>query len=130
MFSRFAAAIAVAATAVCVASVVVLVIPGVPLERFAPLLALWCVVPLVWGLWAMLAPQAWVPERLPLWGAILGVLAGGLAMFVLDLPSRVRGVAVPVGYRALGVLLLVFFYYLLWMLVRLAYRALTASRVG
>lgn len=124
MFRRFAAATAVAAPTVGIATGIVLLLPGVPLERFTPVLALWCVVAAVWGVWAMLTPQAWVPHRLPLWGAILGVLVGNLVMLVLDLPSRVRGVPVPVGYRTLGVVMLVLFYYLLWVLVRRAYRAL------
>ena len=128
MFRRFAAATAIAAAALGVATLILLVIvlmrPEVPLERFAPVLSLWCLVPVVWGLWAMVAPRAWVPERLPVWGAILGVLPGVLALFVLNLPSRVAGVAVAAGYRALGLLVLVFFYYLLWMLVRASYRAL------
>jgi len=124
MFRRFAAATAIASAALGVATLVVLVVPGVPLERFAPVLLLWCLVPGVWGLWAMLAPRAWVPERLPAWGAILGVLPGTLALFVLNLPSRVSGVAVPAGYRAVGLVVLVLFYYLLWMLVRAGYRAL------
>ena len=59
-----------------------------------------------------------------MWGAILGVLLGALALLVLDLPSLVAGIAVPVGYRILSVVLLVLFYYLLWMLVRLSYRTL------
>ncbi len=128
MFHRFAAATAIAAAALAVATLILLVIvllrPDVPLERFAPVLSLWCLVPVVWGLWAMVAPRAWVPERLPVWGAILGVLPGVLAMFVLNLPSRVSGVAVAAGYRAVGLVVLVFFYYLLWMLVRASYRAL------
>jgi hypothetical protein len=126
MFHRFAAATAIASAALGMAALVVLVIPGVPLDRFAPVLLLWCMVPLVWGLWAVLTPSAWVPERLPVWGAILGVLVGALALLVLDLPSRVAGIAVPVGYRILGLVLLVLFYYLLWMLVRLSYRALAS----
>ncbi|HKZ52299.1 MAG TPA: hypothetical protein VJ085_03365 [Candidatus Acidoferrales bacterium] len=124
MFCRFAAATAVASALVAIADLVVVVVVPVPLEGFAPILALWCMLPLVWGLWAMVAPRAWVPERLPVWGTILGVLAGALAMFALNLPSRMAGVAVPVGYRALGLVLLIFFYYLLWMLVRSGYRAL------
>lgn len=128
MFRRFAAATAIAAAALAVATLIVLVIvlvrPGVPLERFAPVLALWCMVPLVWGLWAMLTPRTWVPERLPVWGAILGVLAGAVALFVLNLPSRMVEAAVPAGYRAVGLVVLVCFYYLLWMLVRAGYRTL------
>jgi hypothetical protein len=126
MFRRFASATAVAAPAVGIATCVVLVVPRVPLERFAPVLALWCVVAGVWGVWAMLTPRSWVPQRLPVWGAILGALAATLAMFVLDLPSRMLSAPVSVGFRGLGVVALVLFYYLLWMLVRRAYRALTA----
>ena len=124
MFHCFAAATAVAAPVVGVATCILLALPGVPLERLAPLLSLWCVVAALWGVWAMLTPRAWLPERLPAWGAILGVMAGTFAMLVLDLPSRVSGASVPAGWRALGVLLLVLAYYLLWMLVRRAYRAL------
>ena len=124
MFRRFAAATSVAAPTVGIATCVVLLVPRVPLERFAPVLALWCVVAAVWGVWAMLAPQAWVPDRLPVWGAILGVPAATFAMLVLDLPSRMRGAPVAVSFRLLAVVVLVLFYYLLWMLVRRAYRAL------
>lgn len=128
MFRRFAAATAIASAALALATLIVLVIvlvrPDVPLERFAPVLSLWCIVPLVWGLWAMVAPRAWVPERLPVWGTMLGVLAGAVALFVLNLPSHMAGFAVAAGYRALGLVVLVFFYYLLWMLVRASYRAL------
>jgi len=124
MFHRFAAATAVASAVFGISSLVVAVIPSVPLERFAPVLALWCIVPLVWGLWAMVAPSAWVPERLPVWGAILGVVGGTLAMFVLNIPSRMAGFAVPAGYRALGWVLAVCLGYLFWMLVRAGYRAL------
>lgn len=73
MLRRFAAATATASAVLAIASLVVMALP-VPLARFAPLLSLWCVVPAVWGLWAMLAPRDWVPGRLPLWGALLGVL--------------------------------------------------------
>ncbi len=51
----------------------------------------WCFVPVVWGLWAMLAPSQWVPNRLPAWGAILGVVAGIMAGPVLNLPLRILG---------------------------------------
>lgn len=123
MLCRFAAATATASMVLAIASLVVLALP-VPLERFTPLLSLWCVAPAVWGLWAMLAPRDWVPGRLPLWGSLLGVVAGILAMLVLDLPARVRGLPVPLPYRVGGVAVLTVFYYFLWMLVARAYRAL------
>lgn len=129
MLRRFAAATATASAVLAVASLVVLALP-LPLERFSPLLSLWCVAPAVWGLWAMLAPRDWVPGRLPLWGALLGVLAGILAMLVLNLPARLSGLPVPLPYRGGGVALLTVFYYLLWMLVARAHRALGESPAG
>ncbi|HTR24908.1 MAG TPA: hypothetical protein VMI10_13090 [Terriglobales bacterium] len=126
MLRRFAAASTVAAIALAVAAIVVILVPGMKLERFAPLLAIWCCAPCAWGIWAMLAPSSWVPGRLPVWGAILGVIAGCLAGFVLDLPSRVFGESVSVAVRASGVIVLVVFYSLLWAIVRAAYRKIAA----
>jgi membrane associated rhomboid family serine protease len=63
-------------------------------------------------------------QRLPTWGAILGVIAGLGAAFVLNLPSRILGQAVPAALREVGVVVIVVFYFLLWMLVRAVYRAL------
>ena len=83
-------------------------------------------VPLAWGLWAMLTPKSWLPQRLPPWGAILGLIAGLLVMFVLDLPGQVIGEPLTPWLRGIGVLLAIGVYYLLWLLVRRAYRALTA----
>ncbi|MBZ5566379.1 MAG: hypothetical protein LAN64_00865 [Acidobacteriia bacterium] len=89
-----------------------------------PLALLWCFAPLAWGTWAMLAPRGFVPHRLPIWGAILGLIAGVLAAFVLNMPSRILGQALPAALRGMGVVVIVVFYYLLWMLVRGVYRAL------
>jgi protein-S-isoprenylcysteine O-methyltransferase Ste14 len=75
----------------------------------------------------MLTPSGWVPERLPLWGTVLGVVAGLLAAFVLDLPSRIVGSAVPTTIRVVGVLVLMFFYYILWTFVRTALKRLSGS---
>jgi drug/metabolite transporter (DMT)-like permease len=85
---------------------------------------MWCFAPLVWGLWAMFTPPSWLPQRLPIWGAILGLIAGLLAFFGLNLPLRVFGLTVSVIVRGAGVLVIVVIYYLLWMLVRVAYRVL------
>ena len=126
MFQRFAAGSAIASMAIALAALVVLLIPILSFQSIYPLPVIWCMVPLVWGLWAMIAPKAWVPQRLPLWGAILGLIAGVFAAFVLNLPSQFAGQAVPGWLRGLGVLFGVVFYYLLWMLVRVAFRSLVA----
>ena len=127
MFQRFAAASAIASMALGLAALILLVSSGLSFQRFYPVTIMWCVVPLVWGLWAMIAPHTWVPQRLPWWGAMLGLIAGLFLLFVLNLPSRVFGETVPTLLRAVGVLVLAVFYYLLWILVRLAHRALAAG---
>jgi hypothetical protein len=124
MFRRFVSGSAIASIAIAFAALVVLLTHGLGAQRFYPLTIVWCFAPLVWGLWAMLAPSGWVPQRLPIWGGILGLIAGVLAAFVLNLPSRVLGVTVPVILRGVGVVVIVAFYYFLWMLVRIAYRSL------
>jgi len=106
------------------AVLVILLTQGGAVQKFYPLLTLWCFAPLAWGIWAMLAPSSWVPQRLPIWGAILGAVAGLLAFFVLNMPLRVFGVAAPVIWRGAGVVMIAAVYYLLWMLVRLAHRHL------
>ena len=128
MIFRFASATLVASVLIGLAALGVLLTaffsPNITLQQFAPVLAAWCLAPLVWGLWAMLTPRAWFPGRLPVWGAILGFVAALLAAFVVNLPSRVAGETVPAAPRGVGVAVLVVVYYLLWHLVRRVYRAL------
>lgn len=124
MIKRFASASAVASVVIAVAAASLRVRPVPDLETRYLATSLWCLAPLAWGLWAMLAPKSWLPERLPLWGAILGLIAGSLGVFVLNLPARISGVPMPVWRQALTVLLFVGIYYLLWLGVRRAYRAL------
>jgi len=127
MFRRFVSGSAVASIAIACAVFVALVAPGLDMRRIYPLAFVWCLVPFTWGLWAWLAPSSWVPERLPLWGAILGAIAGLFGAFVLNLPARILGEPVPALARSAGVLVLLALYYFLWMLVRLAYRSLSES---
>lgn len=122
---RFVAAAAVAAIVIAGAALLVVAVPAL---RAYPLTTLWCFVPAAWGLWAMLAPTSWVPQRLPIWGAMLGVVAGLLAAFVLDLPSRILGERVAATLRGLAVLLAGALYYLLWVVARSTYRGLAEDR--
>jgi hypothetical protein len=124
MFRRFVSASAIASMGIALAVLVILLVHGLPEQRFYPLTIMWCFAPLAWGLWAMIAPSAWVPERLPIWGTILGLVAGLMAFCVLNLPWRVFGVTAPLIWRGVGAVVIAVFYYLLWMLVRLAYRSL------
>ncbi len=127
MLQRFAAGSAIASLGIALAALVVLLTPALGPQRFYPLITLWCFMPAVWGLWAMLAPKAWVSSRFPLWGTILGLAVGVLAMFVLNLPFQIFGEASPVWRRGLAVLLLAAVYFLLWMLVRVVYRRLAGA---
>ncbi len=124
---RFAAATAVASIAIATAALIVCFAPGLTFVRFYPLTILWCIAPIVWGIWALLTPSSWVPKRLPLWGSILGLIAGSLGAFVLDLPSRIIGQAVSPAVHGAAVLFVVLLYYLLWMLVRAAFCSLAST---
>lgn len=129
MFRRFAVASAVASILVGIAvTVATVAVPADLLPRLFPILRIWCLIPVLWGAWAVLAPRAWVPERLHWWGGILGVLAGLVIMLVLNIPEQVLGEPVPVGWRAGGVVTITVGYFLLWMLVRAAWRTLGTER--
>ena len=131
MFRRFVSGSIVPSVGIAIAALVIVVMPALAVQRLYPIPIMWlCFAPLVWGLWAMLAPSAWVPQRLPIWGAILGLIAGLLAAFVLNLPSRVLAEPVPVVLRGGGVGVIVVAYYFLWMLVRIAYRSLGSPTSG
>ena len=123
MFHRFAAACSVASVVIAGGALVSLLL-RLPLEDAWTLTTAWCFVPLAWGLWAMFAPAPFVPNRLPVWGAILGVVAGIVAGPLLDLPSRLGG---PSGARWLALVAGPLLYYVLWLLVGSAYRSLQAT---
>ncbi|HTS38354.1 MAG TPA: hypothetical protein VMH04_21950 [Candidatus Solibacter sp.] len=124
MLIRFASGSVVACIATAIASLVMLIFFGLNPQRFALILAIWCAVPCVWGLWAMLSPREWVPRRLPIWGMILGIVAGLMATFVLNVPWRVLGVMLPNPSKVLVVLLAGVFYYGLWVIVSIVYKHL------
>ena len=121
MLQQFAAACIVASVVVAVGAVVSLLPPRWPADDARVLTTAWCFVPVAWGLWAMLAPARWVPRRLPLWGAMLGVLAGIVAGPVLDLPLRLVGLP---GMRWITVLVGPILYYIVWLLVPVVYDSL------
>jgi len=127
VLQRFAAASAVASLAIAVGVALVALTPFFKLQDIYPLPILWCFVPAVWGIWALIAPAAWVPERLALWGAVLGLIAASLAAFVLNLPFRVLGVVISLPGRGVAVVVMTVLYYLLWLLVRRVYRHLVPS---
>ncbi len=121
MLHRFAAASAVASVVIAVGAIVSLLPPRWSAADARLLTTAWCIVPLAWGLWAMLAPARWVPRRLPVWGALLGVVAGIIAGPVLDLPLRLAGLP---GLRWMPLVAGPIVYYLVWLMVPVAYRSL------
>jgi hypothetical protein len=125
MLQRFASAAMVATIAIAVAALVILLAPGITLRDASPVLLVWCFAPCVWGLWAMVAPQDWVPQRLPMWGSVLGLIGGVFALFVLNMPQRVLTLSFPASARVLGVLIAAAFYYGMWMIVAMVYRHLS-----
>jgi len=127
MLIRFASGSLVACVPIAIAGLVTLIVFGPNLQQVALVLAIWCFVPCAWGLWAMLSPNGWVPRRWPIWGFILGILAGLMAIVVLNLPFRILGIALSNAARAIVVLLAGVFYYVLWMLVSVVYRHLLGS---
>jgi hypothetical protein len=127
MFQRFAAATAIASIVIAIAAIILSLTPGLKFERIYPVTILWCCVPLAWGVWALLTPSAWMPRRLPLWGAFLGLFAGSMGVFVLNLPSRFLGQPVSLLLRGIAVLVGTLLYYLIWMLVREAFRWLAGT---
>jgi hypothetical protein len=127
MLQRFAAATAIASIAIALGLFGLVLTSGITCQKIYPLTIIWCVAPFVWGIWALIAPASWVPRHLPLWGAILGVIAGLLAAFVFNMPSRLLGQPVSLAMRAVAATVMVFFYYFLWMLVRIAYKSLAKT---
>jgi hypothetical protein len=121
MLRRFAAASSVASVIIASGALVSLLPPRWSPADARVLTTAWCFVPLAWGLWAVLAPTSWVPRRLPLWGAILGVIAGIVAGPVLDLPARLAGVR---DTRWITLIVGPVLYYVVWLLVPVAYRSL------
>ncbi len=128
MLQRFVAGSAVASVGIAIAAILLYGLAHTVRMPNPYVLALvWCVIPAVWGVWAMLTPKTWMPSLLPVWGAILGFLACFMSAFVLDVPLRMTGVHTPIGWRALGMLIMAAVYYGLWMVVRVVYARLTAT---
>ena len=130
MIRRFVSASAIAAVGIACAAFIVWLVPSFSWQRTYPLAVLWCFLPLVWGIWAAIAPSSGVPERLPAWGAMLGLIAGFVAMFVLNMPWRAMGLNIPAGWRAFLTVVVAVAYYFMWMLVRAVYRAIAEVEVA
>jgi hypothetical protein len=133
MLPRFAAGSLVASIVIALAALVTLVFVFPP-DALRIMTTAWCIVPFAWGVWAMLAPASWMPQRLPLWGAILGVVVGVMVGPVLAMPARMGA---PPAFRWVALVIAPVVYYALWMAVAAAWKALcppaeerSATRAG
>ena len=113
MIQRFSSASAVACVVIALAASGLRLTPASKPEGLYLITTIWCLLPLVWGLWAIIIPRSWVPHRLPLWGAILGVIAGLVVLVGLDMPYRLSGQTLLVYQKVVGVLLAIVLYYVL-----------------
>jgi hypothetical protein len=130
MIQRFASASALATVLIALVAGGLRLSPSHNMEGRYLITTVWCMAPLAWGVWAVLTPKSWFPKHLPLWGAILGLIGGLIGLFVLDLPSQVLGIVVPVGWKVVIVLLFIGIYYLLWFLVRRVHQTLTTPSLA
>ncbi len=125
MLRRFASAAVVAGILIALAAAFIFFIPAITLQKAAPVLMLWCLAPALWGFWAMLAPSTWVPSGYPLWGTLLGAVAGTLGMVMLNLPKAIFGLEFSLTARWGSVLLVCAFYYVAWSFVAAVYQKLS-----
>lgn len=125
MLRKFAAASLVGSCVISLGGLALIAIRLLANQRYYQIAVLWCLVPVVWGAWAVLTPKSWFPARLPLWGAILGVFAYLMGVWVIDVPGRVAGWSLPLGWKLAGAVIAPCIYYLVWMLVGPVYHALT-----
>lgn len=128
MLRRFAAAALVASCLIPIGAIAIFLIRLATGERYYQMTALWCLVPVVWGIWAVLTPATWMAKRLPLWGAILGLLAGIGGALVLNIPQRIFQIPISFGWRVLLIVPAAGIYYLVWMIVAAAYRGLGSEQ--
>ncbi len=123
MLHRYAAGAVVSSCLIAIGAAVVLALRVLVGQRFYQITAVWCLVPFIWGVWMVLAPQGWIEKRLPAWGAILGAIAAMTGIYVLNIPQRV-GVFIPAALKPAGVLLMAAVYGIFWIVVGKVYRAL------
>lgn len=119
MLQRFAAGCVVASALIALGATATLVM-ALPAEGARFMTTAWLFLPLGWGLWATLAPGSWVPDRLPLWGGLLGVIVGVMVGPVFNMPARIGW---PPVARWVALIAGPVLYFLLWIAVRSVYRA-------
>jgi len=125
MTKRFVSAVAIASIVIFVGAIILQLNPNFAVDSRYLLTTIWCMVPLIWGLWALLAPKSWLPKHIPIWGAILGLIAGVTVVFALDIPARFFNEPISNLLRGGLVIAAVVLYYLLWLFVRRIYTSIS-----
>ena len=127
MVRRFAAASMVVSCLLALGGSSLIIIRLLTGQRFYQIAPLWCLLPFIWGLWAVLTPRSWFPQRLPAWGAVLGAIVSVVGAFVIDVPLRMFGLSIPGALKLLAVVFAALIYYVLWMIVSRIYDALATN---
>ena len=125
MLRRFAAASLIPSCLIAIGGVALIAFRLLANQRYYQMAVLWCLVPVVWGLWAMVMPKTWFPQKLFAWGAILGVVAYVMGALVINVPLRVAGIVLPMWAKIAGFVIAPVVYGGLWMLIGPVYRALS-----
>jgi hypothetical protein len=117
MLIRFASAAAVASVLIALVALGLLLNTSFTVEGQIALLTVWCLLPAIWGVWAVAAPKSWFPQHLILWGAILGLLLGSVVMFVFDVPGRLGIEEMTTWWKGALLPVIVVVYAVLWKVV-------------
>ena len=127
MIKRFAAAATLPVIAISLGALVLQFNADLAANNRFLLTSIWCGVPFAWGVWGVLTPKTWLPKRLPLWGAFLGVIAGITAVFIVNAPERIFQEPISTVAKGIVVLAAGGLYYILWHVVRWIYGSISKS---
>ena len=119
--SQFSIACSVVATIVAPLAFLFYLSDEIPGDAHILLLTVWCILPFVWGVWAILIPSNWLPNRLPHWGALLGIILGAILILGFNFPYLIFELELSILIRILAILVIGAVYFLLWMIVKILY---------
>jgi hypothetical protein len=118
MIKRFVSAAAIASAVIFPLAIFMRLNPELPVESRYLLTTIWCLLPVIWGVWAVIMPKSLLLKHIPLWGALLGLIAGVVIVFVLRIPMQLMGEALTGLFKGVLLLAAIVLYYALWHLVK------------
>ena len=128
MIKKFASGATVASLLIFVAILILRLNSGFSLQSSFQLSTVWCFLPFIWGIWAALMPKLWSTDQLPKWGAILGLIVGIIAVFLLNLPDLFLDNPASLSIKFVLVFIPILVYYVLWLLVRWIYDSIAEKK--